>query len=195
MLYLALLHNANVKPTWDRPEAGRASLTYSDLRSITGCSRLKVQDGLQCLKDFDLIRSITDGVRRSQYAITDFGKNQFAMMPCRGIYDEKLRYIPAFHSASLRSRHTLNGMKLYFYFGVMRDGTDNLAHITHRKMQEELRLRPRDISPAIRLLEELDLVTTHAERYDESPHIHHAYRLRGVEPRKHKGTTGKTALG
>lgn len=190
MLYMALLHNANVKEEWDRPEPGTAALTYDELRVITGCSRAKIRDGLVCLQESGLIKTSSGITSRMHYLIVGFGQGQFAKMPCRSMYDEKLRRIVAFHKASLRSRHTLNGLKLFYYFGTRRSRDDNLAHVSHKNIQSRLKLRNIDILPAIRLLEEFDLVITHRQR-PKHGRVHHAYRLRGVESRQHAGTSGR----
>lgn len=191
MLYIVLVQHANDEATYERAAAGWSMLTYDEMSQITSLSRAKVASGLGMLDDWGLIKRSREG-RRTFCEISGYGTEPWAKLPSKGIYDAKLRTIPAFREFRLRNKFELHALKLYLMIIARRDRKTNLAHLTYEQFENLTAVRGADIKRALMFLSfSLNLLIVERIASNRNPErICHAYRLVGLEARKHLGTIG-----
>jgi hypothetical protein len=190
MLYIVLAQHANEEPTYERPDLGWTSLTYDDMTRIAHLSRAKVAAGLNFLEKRGLIRRARDG-RRLYCQIMEYDKEPWAKLPARSMYDAQLRHIPAFKEFTLRNKFELHALKLFLLIVARRDRKTNLTHLTYEQLSILAGVNGNDIKRALSFLGfplRMIIIERVASNKNKGQ-IAQAYRLEGVEPRKHLGTT------
>lgn len=190
MLYIVLVQHANEEPTYERPELGWTSLTYDDMSRIASLSRAMVASGIKLLEERGLIMRVRQG-RRVYCRIMEYDKEPWAKLPGRSMYDTKLRQIPAFKAFTLRNKFELHALKLFLLIVARRDRKTNLTHLTYEQLSPLAGVNGNDIKRALSFLG-FPLRLIIIERivsHNNNGQIAQAYRLEGVEPRKHLGTT------
>ena len=178
---LAIAHHVDA-------ESGLANLTYDILEEATGLSRSKVANGLDVLEKNGLIVRSPKG--RSTYALTGYNQAPWGKLPAKRMY--KGGAIAAFEDFKLRSQAELNALKLYLLIAARRDYETNTAHIGYEKIVEYTGMRRERIKPAISVLLANNMI--HIEHFRTNRNaagVSVGYRLVGVDPFRHMGTSGK----
>lgn len=190
LLYIVLVQHANAKPTYERPKLGWTYLTYEEMCRIASLSKPKVAAGLAILEELGLIVRHRAG-RRLFCEIKEYGVTPWAKLPARAIYDAQLRLIPAFRHFTLRAKHELHSLKLYFLIAARRDNSSNYAFLSYEKLEALSAIKGADIKRALLFLSfPCDLILIDRIASKKNPgQICNAYRLQGLEPRRHLGTT------
>lgn len=173
-------------------ETGIARATYDEICLATDLSRAKLSGGLSRLEDLRLVERNPDG-NRSQYRLA--GKDGYwAQFPARSMYSGGR--IHCFSDFPLRRRIGLDALKLFFLFVARRDTRTNLTNLGYDKIQEYSAVdRPR-IKPAISFLASIPLVyVEHVPSQAWEGGTANAYRICGLETRRHMGTTGRASDG
>lgn len=170
-------------------ETGVAKLTYEELCAAVDISRDKLAAGIRLLQRYGIVAPWFDG--RSTYKLTNFDpKKGYCFIPAKPLYAGET--VGAFRQFHLRNKNEMNAMKLYLLFAAQRDRRTNLAHVGFEKIVDYTGVRREDIPAAKSILSSLPLVYT--ETFPSSitdSGVTSAYRLVGLETKKHKGTLGE----
>jgi len=174
------------------PQFGTARLTYDHLNKLTHLSRAKISGGLKVLTTMGLIKSRATG--HSPFELADFDPRQgWAKLPCRRLYTSD--GLVAFSAMTLRKPAELRALKLYLLFVAMRDNKDNLAHITYERIEAYTGVPGLAIKRALNVLAVDGLVhIEHVPSAESQYGIANAYRIAGIDDRRHLGTTLRTAV-
>jgi hypothetical protein len=172
-------------------DTGIAHATYDQLCAATVLSRAKLSNGLQVLDRLEILNPCPDGLR-STYQLNGYDRERgWAKFPAKGMYTGSS--ITAFMDFRLRRVAELDALKLFYLFIAHRDRNTNLANIGYDKIEEYTGVKRARIKTAISFLASLPLV--HVEYLPSKTNplgVSSAYRIVGVEPYKHMGTTGRT---
>jgi DNA-binding transcriptional ArsR family regulator len=174
---------------------GMCQLTYDKLQHATGLSRAKISEGLRILEKLGVVTRSPD--RRSVYRLTGYGpmsEGGWAKFPVRRMYARDGQIIP-FRDFKLRSRVELNSLKL-FYLLVARRGSDtNTANISYERMVEYTGIDRNHIKSGLSLLIENVMIQTEQKISSSNEHaVFNTYRICGIDPYTHQGTTGRVSL-
>lgn len=189
MLYIVLIHHANIKQTERFQEVGLCSLSYTKLMDITGTSRAKVAGGLRVLIKAGIVSEISTG-RNNIYKVENFGRDQgWAKLPAKGFYSDNYKKIKAFHRFNLRLKNELNALKMYLLIVAFRNRQTNYAKIGYEKIIEYTGIHRNEIKSALSLLVGFNLIQIDSENRDiDTFSTVNMYRLCHLEPYKHRGT-------
>jgi len=191
-IYVVLVHHANDQPTARFPEQGWSDLTYSRLADITGFSRSKISGGLRVLEELGAIEIHRSG-RSNNYYVVDFGQHGgWGKLPAKGLYTKDLQRIHAFHALRLRSRVELNALKVYLLIVALRNNATNYAFVAYDRIGDYTGINRNDVKPALswlvtQALIQVDQGATALNQFSTM----NMYRLRHLEPYKHRGTSGR----
>ena len=182
MALIAIAHRAD-------QETGSAHLTYDNLCCAVGISRAKLSRGLQLLEERKIVSRNLNG--RSSFQLSDYSLSSgWCKLPAKLMYRGEI--IEAFRHFTLRQRAELNALKLYLLFAARRGRDTNLANISYEKITEYSGVRAHEIKPATSMLGSLSLA--YVERLPSAASSHgiaNAYRLVGLDSRRHMGTIGR----
>lgn len=175
-------------------QTGVARVTYDAFERTIGHSRSKVARGLAVLDEHGLIER---GEARSTYALDGFDPERgWGKFPWRGFHPGGSEVIRAFEAMRLRQRAELDAMKLLFLLVAARDNKTNLAHVTYDAITEQTGIARQHIPAAVGLLVTHQLVYPRSAPSEQSEYgVSTSYRLRGIDARRHEGTTGRATLG
>jgi DNA-binding transcriptional ArsR family regulator len=180
MTLIRLAHRAD--------DEGVAKATYDDLSLSTGLSRAKVSGGLTVLEEKNIVARIPDA--RSTFALVNFNPKQgWGKLPARRLYSGDR--IAAFSEYKLRNSAELNALKIYLLAVAFRDNGTNLANLSYDKFEELAGIDRARIRAALSVLTYGGML--HTERVASKQNIYavsHGYRVIGVDPYRHGGTTG-----
>lgn len=184
MALTAIAHAAN-------EETGIARITYDRLCDVTGLSRAKLSNGLDVLKNIEVVKSGAENVR-STYKLSDYDPMRgWAKFPVKSMYAGGR--IVAFDEFRLRKVVELDALKLFFLFVERRDQRTNCANIGYDKIQEYTGVKRERIKSAISFLASLSLV--YVEQIPSKVNaygISNAYRIVGIDPFNHRGTRSRS---
>ncbi len=184
MVLTAIAHAADSR-------AGSAILTYNDFEHKLGISRTKIAAGLSVLEELKLL---TRDERRSVYQMVGFPEEKaggWAKFPVRRMLSTDGTIRP-FKDFTLRKRTELDALKLFFLFVARRSSTTNLAHLSYESIQERSGIDQSKIKPALSLLATHEMVYAEPQpRMEGGIGVSHAYRIVGVDPTIHAGTTNR----
>ncbi len=181
MVLMAIAHHADT-------DTGIASITYDRLEAATGLSRSKVSNGLDVLAKLGVIVRSPTG--RSTYLLVDYDEMPWGRMPAKRMY--KGAEIVAFREFKLRAQVELNALKLYYLITARRDWSTNIASISWDKIVEYTGIRRERLKSAISFLVANEMIQTEQFRTNKSPTgVFTGYRLVGIDPYRHLGTTGR----
>ncbi len=188
MVFTALVQQAD-------EATGKVHLPYDQLQLATTLSRSMVSKALAILEKMKLIVRSQD--QRSSYVLADYNAPEIgggAKLPAKRMYSPS-GSISFFQAFRLRNRVELDALKLYFLF-VGRRGTDtNAANISYEKIVLYSGVEKNAIRTAISFLIEHLMIQTEQQPSSSNEHaIANAYRISGIEPRRHAGTTGRRSL-
>ena len=172
------------------PETGLTRGTYDELCAATGLSRAKLSNGLDVLREFEIVgRGPESG--RSTYQLLGYNFNRgWAKLPKKSMYSHGR--ITAFADFQLRKPIELEALKLFFLFVARRGNDTNVANIGYEKIEEYTDIQRPRIKPAISYLASLSLIYVEHFTSRTSPErISSGYRIVGIDPHNHAGTTGR----
>jgi len=149
--------------------------------------------GLNVLKTIEVITSGPDN-SRSTYQLSNYDLTAgWAKFPVKSMYAGGR--ILAFDDFHLRKAVELHALKLFFLFAAFRDKRTNVANIGYEKIHEYTGIKKERIKTAISFLASLSLV--YVEQLPSKINdygISNTYRIVGVEPFNHRGTTGRSSI-
>lgn len=182
MTLTAIAHHA-------KEENGVARITYPEFCYITGLSRATVSKGLSVLKRINVVSPETEA--RSTYKLVNYDPNGgWAKLPARTMYSGAR--IAAFDDFRLRRAVELNALKLFFLFVARRSEKTNTANISYDKIEVYTGIERGKIKPAISFLASLSLIyVEHVPNEKNLWGFSTAYRIVGIDPYKHMGTSGR----
>lgn len=170
--------------------SGESHITYNELERATSLSRHKISDGLEVLKQLEIISESESG--RSHYQIADFDPSlNWAKFPGSKLYREGR--ISFFDELHLRKRVELDAMKLWYFFSVRRDNDVNLAKVTYDQISDGTGI-PRDrLKSGVSFLAANSLVhVEHIPSRHSEYGVANAYRLPQIDASRHMGTVGRS---
>jgi predicted transcriptional regulator len=174
---------------------GISRLTYDHLETAANLSRAKVSEGLKVLENRELISRLT--ARRSMYQLCNYGPPEeggWAKFPANRMYNRAGEIVP-FQTFRLRSRAELDALKLFFLFVGRRGSDTNAANISYDKIEQYTGIERSRIRTGISLLIENLMIQVEQQPSSSNEHgVSHAYRIAGIEPLQHQGTTGRRGL-
>lgn len=172
-------------------EDGIAHLTYDSICATASLSRAKVAAGLEVLDAKQLIEREPEG--RSTLKVCNFDPDTgWAKFPAKGLYRHGV--ISAFTEFRLRLPAELDALKLYYLFASRRDRQTNTANITYEGIEEYTGIPTQNIRRGLSILAANGMI--HVERVQSSLSEHgvaNIYRLPHIDPRRHRGTQGRTS--
>lgn len=178
-----LLHNM------DRT-SGTSQITYDRLQRATSLSRHKIAEGLEVLKQMEIIDASEKG--RSNYQIADFDPSMnWAKFPASKLYrDGRISF---FDELNLRKRVELDAMKLWYFFAVRRDNDVNLAKVTYDQISDGTGIPRERLKSGVSLLAANSLVhVEHIPSRHSEYGVANAYRLPQIDGSRHMGTVGRS---
>lgn len=183
MLLIPIAHHAD-------HQTGITRLTYDQLGAATGLSRAKISGGLSLLETHGLIAR--DMGSRSSYQLCNYDPHGgWAKLPAKSLYGSA-DDIVAFRHFHLRRPAELDALKLYYLFAAFRDKATNLTYIGYDKITEYTGIERGSIKRGQSLLVTHDLIQVEYAGSSLSQYgVKNAYRLVGLEPNQHMGTTGR----
>lgn len=190
LIYLILVHHANEEITSHLPERGLCKLTYSTIGNLSGLSRAKIAGGLRILESIALISRFGTG-RDNVYKISNFESVRgWGKLPTSGLYSADRKSIPVFHRFQLRSKNELSALKIYYLIVATRDNSSGYAQVGYDKIQNYTGVPKNEIKSALSLLINLGLIHIDSGKSGvvEFGTVN-LYRLRYLEPYKHRGTS------
>lgn len=169
---------------------GFAIITYDAFTEATGMGRTLIAKGLNCLKEFQIITR----PGKSDFQLTEYDEMQgWAKFPYRAMY--RNGEITLFSNLKRRLSVELDALKLLFLIAARRDQNTNSANITYDQITELSGLRREKINAAISLLAANLVISVEARPSSKSEYgVHNAYRLQGIDPYNHRGTTARRSV-
>lgn len=180
MCLTAILHVAD-------QDTGVAWLNYDQLERMIGRSRTLIAEGLRVLGQQGLIRPAG---KRSIYALEGYEPSGWGKFPLRALY--KGETIEFFDECRLRSRTELDALKLLFLFVALRSEDSNLAKVSYDRINYYTGISRENIKRGTSLLATHGIVfTEHAVSEVNEYGVANAYRIRGIDSRRNRGTRGR----
>ena len=154
ILYVVLAFEAERVETDDVGILGQASVSYTELATITGLSRALISAGLKRLVGLNLVTA--SGSNQKQVYLIAWNGGRWFKLPCQAIFrDGKIN---AFRQLSLRSRRDLYALKLYLYFASVRDHGSMFSMASHEKIHKKTGIPENEIRRAHSLLTSVGLL-------------------------------------
>lgn len=185
MVLTVVAHNAD-------QETGEARLTYDDFCAHTELSRAKVARGIAIVEERQLIKR-PEYQGQSTFQLVDFDRGAgWAKFPAKSMYSGKHR-IAAFADFRLRKAVELDALKLFFLFAARRDNNTNRANISYPTIEEYTAVPVARIKSATSFLASHSLIyIDHVPSQANEHGVANAYRVAGIDPRRHMGTLGRS---
>jgi hypothetical protein len=169
-------------------QTGTAEITYNALRAVTGLSREKLAGGLRVLEGASLVERKSDG--RSHFKLSNFDPERgWAKLPVKSMYGGGR--IVSFDEFKLRQRSELDALKMYLLFIAFRDDDLNAANISYSGMEKYSGIERSRIKAGISVLLNQRLVYIDQVQREEGKGVRHTYRIVGIDPYRHMGTSGR----
>lgn len=171
---------------------GRARLTYDQISDMSGLSRAKIAAGLKILHEGEFARSVDKS--HFQLAHFDMTVRGWGQLPARRLYTKtgRLTFARGMH---LRQRAELDALKIFLLFVARRDVASNRIDLSYDKIAEYSGISRNRITDALSFLTVNSLVVTHKQESDINDFATaNSYRLRGLNPYNHAGTTGRAEV-
>lgn len=166
-VYLALALRADFS---DR----RASVSLTDLQSLTGLSRPMVTKGIRTAVSASLIAVEASGYRHTYQLLSDEKELAFAKIPTA-------RLRTALPQLPTRGFHALDALKVYLALVLVRPRDSFVVPIGVRNLVLRSHVQPRRVRAAIDVLINHRLVRIVEGDLNPGGHARHAYRLLGFE--------------
>lgn len=180
MCLTAILHVAD-------QDTGVARLNYDQLERMTGRSRTLIAEGLRVLGQQGLIRPTG---KRSTYALERYEPSGWGKFPLKSLYQGEA--VEFFDECRLRTRTELDALKLLFLFVALRSEDSNLAKVSYDRINDYTGISRENIKRGTSLLATHGIVfTEHAVSEVNEYGVANAYRIRGIDSRRNRGTRGR----
>lgn len=181
MLLLVIAHRSSVAD-------GTSRITYDALKMATGISRAKIANGLDLLGERQIVHREPEG--RSTFQLANFPSSGggWCQLPAKRLYGVT-GVVAALRDFRLRRVAEMDALKAYFLIAARRDASENRAHLTYEQINNYAGIPEGRIKSAISLLAVNSLVVVDQFPSKNDPmRTAFAYRLVGLEPRKHQAT-------
>lgn len=191
MVLLAIATNTSYK----NPVAGEAKLSFTELTHITSLSRKLVSEGIKKLISAGLVDKNSDE-KTNRYVLCNLSNaSGWGKLPARKLYDGKGGIIKAFKHFKLRSKSELNALKLYLLIVALRDNKSCVSRMSYETIMKYTGILRNDISTAVSFLAAVELIKCDKVSSSTNKHsMSNTYRLVGIDPHKHPGTSGKSEI-
>lgn len=183
MVLIALairLNQSNMKREDDTGFGSNVEVSYDNLEELTELSRTKLAAGLRILEQFSIIETTRNG-RSNRYVLPGIGEaGKWSQLPQTYLLTatEGLR---GFSRFQLRHRNELNALKLYFLLLAYRNAKGNFTAVGYEKISELSGLMRGDISGAVSLLINHDLIRVSQSDGDGvAGRPYNQYKIRGL---------------
>ena len=181
MCLIAIAHVAS-------QQTGTAQITYNALGDVTGLSREKLSGGLRILEGGALVERKADG--RSHYKLSNFDPALgWGKLPVKSMY--RSGRIVAFDEFKLRQRSELDALKMFLLFIAFRDDGLNAANLSYTGIEKYSGIERSKIKAGISVLVNQHLVYIDQVQRAEETGVRHTYRIVGIDPYRHMGTSGR----
>ncbi len=172
-----------------RDSDGVVRASYDALGENTNLARASVAAGLRLLEEEGLILSGTSAGGKGRYRFLEYDpKRGWAKLPAQKLYDG-LQFRP-FKAWHMRSQVELHALRLYLLIAARRDTGYNEAFLTYEKIHEMTGMKDAQITSGLSQLNNSSMV--YVVNHDREGHgMARGYRIVGVEPYRHRGTTGR----
>ena len=170
-----------------RDADGVVRASYEALTENANLSRASVSAGLRLLEDEKLLDAGTTAGGKGRYRFLGYDpKKGWAKLPAQKLYDgSQFRPFKTWH---MRSPVELHAMRLYLLIAARRDTRLNEAFLTYEKIHEMTGMRDEQITAGLSFLSASSMV--YVTNHDRAGHgMARGYRIVGVEPSRHRGTT------
>jgi len=181
MLLLAIAHRSSLAD-------GTSRVTYDVLKTATGISRGKIANGLDLLGDRGVLIREAEG--RSTFRLADFASSGggWCQLPARCLYNSA-GVIAGIRDFRLRRVAEMDALKAYLLIAARRDVSENRAHLTYEQINHYSGIPEGRIKSALSLLAANSLIVVDQLPSKNDPmRKASAYRLVGLETRKHQAT-------
>lgn len=174
------LNQSNAKREEGAALAASVEVSYDNLQALTELSRTKVAVGLRVLEQFGIVQTTKNG-RSNRYAVAGISESgKWSQLPQTYLLTatEGLR---GFSRFQLRHRNELNALKLYFLFVAYRNAKGNFTALGYEKISELSGVMRGDISGAVSLLINHDLIRVSQSDGDGAAgRPYNQYKIRGL---------------
>lgn len=172
-----------------RDADGIVRATYEALTENANLSRASVSAGLRLLEAEELVVSGEAAGGKGRYRFLAYDPTRgWAKLPAQKLYDG-MQFRP-FKTWHMRSQVELHAMRLYLLIAARRDTTYNEAFLTYEKIHEYTRMSDTQITSGLSLLNTSSMIYVVSHSRDGHGTAR-GYRLVGVEPFKHRGTSAR----
>ena len=183
MCWIVIAHQAD-------QDTGLALISFDDFNAVTGMSRGRIAKGLAHLRAFGIIDA---GPKRGTYQLTPFDPLKgWAMLPNAPMY--RFGQVDLFNNMSARLPIHLDALKLLLLYAARRDTRSNTANISYDKIMAYTSIPRQRIAYANAYLAANHLVFVETRPSTISEGVSHRYRLNGINPYVHPGTTLKPGV-
>jgi DNA-binding IscR family transcriptional regulator len=178
--FICIALNANYKSNEHFPKAGSAMISYTDLETMTGASRVVVVRGVAKLQKMGLI-DVDKSSNTNTYTLKDYDVEgaSWVKLPKRYLLRSNDRTLLA--DLVTRQRVTLHSLKLYLVLLAFQDGQRKSSLISYDKIEGYTGISRRFIARAISNLVAHDLIHVRKGDVDPSGHTNppNEYIIRG----------------
>ena len=183
-LFIGLCAKATFNPTRDMP-AGAARLSITDLGRLAGVSRPTAILALRLLRRWGLVETFEG--RPAMHRLTRYDDADYwTKLPSAHLYGTSTKVMRRIAGMSRRGKARRQALQLYLYLAAIINGKSGKAKVSYDKMTEVLCIGRNEVSRAISLLVEEDLVQVRPSDSDDLTSKFRApnqYWLRGTTPR------------
>jgi hypothetical protein len=197
LLYIVIVHQANGRSKKEMHLFGKAQLTYSFFQNASELSRSMISRGLRKLESCGLIRTSKFGKNVVYELIDNNPDRDWAKLPNAYLYkDANNGELKAFRNFTHRNKHELNALKIYLLIVAFRDRKLNAALLTYDTISAYTGIPRNSIRTALSHLTNSELIQIDR---DSMPFFRQKrppsqYRVRGVNPRIHRGTQSSETI-
>lgn len=176
-LYLAIVLRAEFKAGSKRH--GCATITYDDFQNSVGLSRPYISRGLKFLVAQEMISASPNG-RSIEYKLTNYAiGGRWVKLPKRHLL--RLDGSRPLQNLSTRRRTDLNALRLYLLLLALKSKANSDAKISYDNIIKYTGMQRRNISQAISILVEYELITVRTEHdHSESKNQPNRYAIKGL---------------
>lgn len=183
-LFIGLCAKATFNPTRNMP-SGSVRISITDLGRLVGVSKPTAILALRLLRRWELVETFQGRPamhRLSRYDDVDY----WTKIPTAHLYGASTKVMRRIAGMSRRGKARRQALQLYLYLAAIINGTSGKAKVSYDKMTEVLCMGRNEVSRAISLLVEEDLVQVRPSESDDPASKFRApnqYWLRGTTPR------------
>lgn len=183
-LFIGLCAKAAFNPTRDLP-SGTVRVSITDLGRLVGVSKPTAIRALRLLRRWGLVETFEG--RPAMHRLTRYDDADYwTKIPSAHLYGTSTKVMRRIAGMSSRGKARRQALQLYLYLAAIINGASGMAKVSYDKMTEVLCIGRNEVSRAISLLVEEDLVQVRPSESDDPTSNFRApnqYWLRGTTPR------------